>query len=60
MLQSQNFIKASIAELKQVVWPTRKQVIRLTIIVIAVSVATGIFIGALDYVFTNLVGLLVK
>ncbi|MCX6817094.1 MAG: preprotein translocase subunit SecE [Candidatus Beckwithbacteria bacterium] len=60
MIESQNFIKASIAELKQVVWPNKKQVLRLTIIVIAVSVATGAFIGGLDYVFTNFVGLLVK
>jgi preprotein translocase subunit SecE len=60
MIKSQNFIKESIAELKQVVWPTRQQVIKLTTIVLAVSVFTGLLIGGLDFIFLNLVGWLVK
>jgi len=54
------FIKQARAELKKVVWPTKKQVISMTAIVIAVSVAVGIFIGSLDYLFTNLIGQIVK
>ena len=60
MLKSQNFIKESVAELKQVVWPTKQQVIRLTLVVITVSVLTGLLIGGLDYLFLNLVGFFVK
>lgn len=56
----QQFINQSIAELKKVVWPTRKQVVKLTGVVIGVSLATGLFIGGLDYLFTNLIGLLIK
>lgn len=60
MLKSPNFIKESAAELKQVVWPSKQQVIRLTIIVLAVSVLTGLFIGALDFIFLQSIGWLVK
>ena len=42
-------------ELKKVVWPTRREAIRLTIMVLAICVAVGIFLGAIDYGFTDLV-----
>ncbi|MBA3724692.1 MAG: preprotein translocase subunit SecE [Candidatus Levybacteria bacterium] len=47
-------------ELKLVVWPTRKEVIRLTIIVIILSVIMGMYIGGLDYVFTTAVETLLR
>ncbi len=43
------------AELKKVAWPTRQTVIRLTILVVAVSVAVGIYIFVLDRIFNTLV-----
>jgi len=46
------------SELGKVIWPTRREAIRLTGTVIGVSVAVGIFIGALDFIFTKLMGLL--
>jgi len=54
------FLKGSLAELKQVIWPTKSTVVRLTIVVISVSLLTGLIIGGLDYLFLNVVGLLVK
>ncbi len=36
------------SELRKVAWPTRQTVINLTLIVIAVSVAVGIYIAVLD------------
>jgi preprotein translocase subunit SecE len=56
----QQFINQAIAELKKVVWPTRKQVIKLTAIVIGVSLVTGLFIGGLDFLFTKLMAVLIK
>jgi preprotein translocase subunit SecE len=56
----QQFINQSIAELKKVVWPTRKQVVKLTAIVIGVSVVTGFFIGGLDFLFTKLMAVIIK
>lgn len=48
------------SELSKVTWPTKNQVIRLTTVVIFISLAVGIFIGGLDFVFTKLVGVIVK
>jgi len=54
------FLQGSLAELKQVIWPTKSTVVRLTLVVISVSLLTGLIIGGLDYLFLNVVGLLVK
>ena len=48
------------AELTRVVWPTREEVIRLTITVIILSVIIGSFLGGLDYLFTSLTAYLLK
>jgi len=42
------YLTDSWSELKKVAWPTRQTVINLTLIVIAVSVAVGIYIAVLD------------
>ena len=54
------FVNESIAELKKVVWPSKEQIIKLTLVVLGVSIATGLLIGGLDYLFTNLFGLILK
>lgn len=45
------FFQDTWSELKKVVWPSRKQATNLTMIVIAVSAAVGVILGAIDYVF---------
>jgi len=37
-----------IAELKKVTWPTRNNTIRLTVIVVAISLIIGFYIGIID------------
>jgi len=54
------FINQSKQELKKVIWPTKKQVINFTSVVVGISIITGLFIGGLDYLFTQLVGLIIK
>ena len=49
------FIGETIAELKKVVWLTRREAIYLTTLVLIVTIAMGIFLGAFDYGFTQLV-----
>ncbi len=49
-----NFLKEVKTELTKVTWPTRTEALRLTAIVIGVSLAVGIYLGGLDYVFTKL------
>ncbi|MBI5222628.1 MAG: preprotein translocase subunit SecE [Candidatus Magasanikbacteria bacterium] len=45
------YLKESIAEMKKVVWPTKKQTTTYTLIVIGLSLGIAIFFGILDYVF---------
>ena len=43
-----------VGELRRVTWPTREETLRLTVIVIAVSVAIGAFLGLVDIGFSRL------
>jgi len=53
------FLKEVKTELLKVIWPTRNDVIRLTVIVVLISLIVGVYIGALDMVFTKLTDLLI-
>ncbi len=55
-----SFLRETKDELKKVVWPTRQEVIRLTFVVIAVSLIVGLFLGGLDFVFTKILEMVVK
>jgi len=48
------FFKEVKTEIKKVNWPTKKETLRYTLIVILVSIVTAIFLGGLDFVFTTL------
>ncbi len=48
------FLKEVRLEMKKVNWPTRKETIRYTLIVIGISVAVAIFLGGFDFIFTTL------
>jgi preprotein translocase subunit SecE len=43
-----------ISELKKVVWPTRNETKRLTILVVIVAGIVGIILGVADFSFTKL------
>lgn len=47
-----NYIQESVAEMKKVTWPTKKETYNYTLLVIGISIAVAIFLGALDYMFT--------
>ena len=49
------YLTESWSELKKVAWPTRETVVRLTLLVIAVSVVVGAYIGVLDVVFNTMI-----
>jgi preprotein translocase SecE subunit len=49
------FIGETIAELKKVVWLTRREAAYLTFLVLVVSIAVGIILGVTDLGFYNLV-----
>ncbi|MFZ2300023.1 MAG: preprotein translocase subunit SecE [Candidatus Moraniibacteriota bacterium] len=49
------FLAEAKVELSRVNWPTRKQLIRYTLLVIAISLAVSLFLGSLDFLFSSLV-----
>ena len=49
------FFAESHQELRHVNWPTRDEAIRLTSIVIGISLGLAVFLGACDYLFTYLI-----
>ena len=38
-----------IDELRKVVWPSREETTNLTVVVLVVSIAVGIFLGVIDF-----------
>lgn len=50
-----DFFSGVVLELRRVDWPSREKTLRFTLIVLAVSLLMGLFIGGLDIVFTKLV-----
>lgn len=55
-----SYFKDTVTELKLVTWPTKAQTIKLTAVVIGISVIVGAYVGGLDYMFTNLLTLVFK
>lgn len=54
------FLQEVKAEMEKVVWPSREQTIRYSILVIVVAVAVGLFLGGLDYILTKLTEVLIQ
>lgn len=48
------FVQDSIVELRQVRWPTRQQAVRLSVIVIAFTLASTVVFGAIDFGLSEL------
>ena len=51
MSRIRRFILEAYQELRKVSWPTPEQARNLTIMVLAVSAAVGLYIAVFDYVF---------
>lgn len=49
-----NFIKEAKVELTKVNWPTKKQTMNYTILVVAISLVVAAFLGGLDYFFSQI------
>ncbi|MDD5043480.1 MAG: preprotein translocase subunit SecE [Patescibacteria group bacterium] len=54
------YVKSAKTELKKVIWPTKKETTNYTMLVIGISLGVAIFLGALDYLFTLGVEILIK
>ena len=53
-------IKEAKAEMANVKWPTRKQVAQYTLLIIVLSILIAAYVGALDVVFTKVLGWLIS
>ena len=47
-----DYIKDTKGEMIHVTWPTRKQAIGYTVIVIVAAIATALFLGLFDFIFS--------
>lgn len=56
----ERYIREVRSELSKVLWPSREQATNLTLVVLAVMVAMGLFLGLLDTVFGVLVEFLIN
>lgn len=48
-----NYLRLSREELKKVSWPSRELTLQHTLLVIGISLGMGVFLGAVDYLFTK-------
>lgn len=55
-----NYFRDTAAEMKHVSWPTQMQTIIYTLLVIVVSACVALFLGAFDYLFTQLLDLIIS
>jgi len=56
----QRWIRETRGELRKVVWPTREEALRLTYVVIGISLVMGFVLGLLDLTVSFLYSLLVR
>ncbi len=59
-MKIEDYLKETRSEMKHVNWPTRKQSIAFTAIVIGITIAFAIFLGVFDYLFTLILGSLIR
>ena len=55
-----SFVQQTYTELKKVVWPTREELIKLTLIVLFISFVVAIYIGGIDLILTKITEALLK
>ena len=49
------FFREVWVEMKKVSWLSRKEVLRYTMIVLAVTISVAAFLGGLDYIFSTII-----
>jgi len=54
------FLSEVKSEVKKVTWPNRQQMVSSTGAVIVILIVSGVFLGLLDVLFTNVIGSLLS
>jgi preprotein translocase subunit SecE len=52
MSRLSNYILDTKGEMKHVSWPTRKQTVMFTLLVIFISIVVSVYLGLFDYIFS--------
>jgi preprotein translocase subunit SecE len=55
----QRFWRETVGELRKVTWPTPEEAWKMTRLVMIVMILMALILGALDFTFSQLIGLLV-
>jgi preprotein translocase subunit SecE len=55
-----NFLRDVKGEMKHVNWPTRKQTMIYSILVVVISLFVAAYVGAFDYIFTKIIEQITK
>ena len=53
--RAQEFVREVVAEFRKVAWPSRQELINSTVVVITVTVAVSLFLGAVDVMLARIV-----
>lgn len=59
LIKVKQYFVDAYAELKKVSWPTKKQTVYYTILVVAMTIGVAVFFAVLDYVFNLGLGYLI-
>lgn len=54
------YINMTFAELRQVAWPSQRQTIMYTILVIVISALVALYVGAFDYLFSQAINAIIS
>jgi preprotein translocase subunit SecE len=60
VIKTKTFFNEVVVELKKSSWPTRKELIDSTLIVIVTMIVLGVFVAFADLIFVKIVGMLTK
>ena len=55
-----NYLKGAREELAKVVWPTKETTVRHTLVVIVISLVIAIFLGSIDFLFNEVLEIIIK
>lgn len=53
------FLREVKSEFRKVVWPSREKLINMTTVVVSVAVLVGLFLTGMDYIFQQLMQLII-
>lgn len=55
-----NYLQGAREELAKVVWPSRETIVSHTLVVIGLSLLVAIFLGAIDYILTKVLEIVIS